>query len=232
MSDRITRYRIFIATPGGLEEERHAFRDVLMEYNEAEDDRGVFFKPVGWEDTLGGTGRPQGLINKDLRQCDYMVLILWDRWGSSPAPGGKSVFTSGCEEEFHLARECLATKKHPMQEIVVLFKAVDPGKLADPGQQLQKVLEFKKTLEITKTHLFMTFDELAVFRKYLRRYLASWVREHEAKSSPRRSDLLTELPEERKEIKHISSSARPTTVEDAMAGPDEDSGTKTGRSFD
>ncbi len=76
-------YRIFIATPGGLEPERRSFRRVIGEYNDTDAlRRGVMFFPVGWEDTLGGMGRPQALINKDLRECDYFVLVLWDRWGS------------------------------------------------------------------------------------------------------------------------------------------------------
>jgi hypothetical protein len=33
------------------------------------------------EDTLGGIGRPQELINEDLRQCDHAVFVWHDRWG-------------------------------------------------------------------------------------------------------------------------------------------------------
>ena len=36
MPSKITRYRIFIATPSGLDDVRKAFREVLHEYNETE----------------------------------------------------------------------------------------------------------------------------------------------------------------------------------------------------
>jgi len=86
MASKITRLNVFIASPGGLAEERKAFREVIYEYNEAESiPRGVLFQPVGWEDTLGAVGRPQTIINEDVRSSDYFLLLLWDRWGSPPA---------------------------------------------------------------------------------------------------------------------------------------------------
>jgi hypothetical protein len=33
---QVTVYRVFIASPGGLEKERRRFRDVLNKYNESE----------------------------------------------------------------------------------------------------------------------------------------------------------------------------------------------------
>jgi tetratricopeptide (TPR) repeat protein len=171
----IKGYRVFIASPGGLEEERRAFRDTLAEYNAAEAIHdNVQFYPVGWEDTLAGIGRPQALINEDVRKCDFFVLLLWDRWGSDP--GGGSAYTSGTEEEFNIALECRRDDSHPMRQIVVLFKAVDPRQLSDPGEQLSKVLEFKRTLEKEKQHLYQTFDTSDAFKNLLRRHLGAWLR--------------------------------------------------------
>jgi hypothetical protein len=77
MSLLITAYRVFIASPGGLEKERQTFREVVNRYNEVDAvQRGLLFIPTGWEDTLGGMGRPQAIINEDLRACDYCVLLL------------------------------------------------------------------------------------------------------------------------------------------------------------
>ena len=53
MSDKLTCLRVFIATLGGLIEERKAFRDEIRDYNESDTmARYVLFHPVGWEDTL------------------------------------------------------------------------------------------------------------------------------------------------------------------------------------
>jgi tetratricopeptide (TPR) repeat protein len=189
----IKGYRVFIASPGGLDEERRAFRDTLAEYNASEafyDD--VQFFPVGWEDTLAGVGRPQALINEDVRKCDFFVLLLWDRWGSDP--GGGSVYTSGTEEEFNIALECRREDSQPMRQIVVLFKAVDPRQLSDPGEQLSKVLEFKRTLEIEKQHLYQTFDTLDSFKVLLRRHLGAWLRLRDKGLPPTLAELPNDHP--------------------------------------
>ena len=170
-------YRVFIATPGGLDEERKAFRAVINDHNEMDAfKRGVCFIPVGWEITLGGVGRPQELINQELRQCDYFILILWDRWGT---PTGTGTYSSGTEEEYTVALNCLNDIAFPMRDIVVFFRAVDVRMLSDPGVQLQKVLDFKKKLEEEKRLLFYTYDEISLFEKRLRYHLAKWVRDHE-----------------------------------------------------
>ena len=180
MSIDIKGYRIFIATPGGLQPERQTFRRTVEEYNTAEAiPRGVLFIPVGWEDTLGGVGRPQSIINADIAVCDYFLLMLCDRWGTPPEDSG--TYTSGTEEEFHFAMHCLAseTTLYPMRQVLAFFKAVDPSKLSDPGPQLEQVLKFKRDLEANRRILHTIFDEISAFQKHLRAQLARWVRDHE-----------------------------------------------------
>jgi hypothetical protein len=180
MPTQVIVYRVFIASPGGLEEERERFRQVLNDYNESDAlEDGALFIPVGWELARAGIGRPQELINKDLRRCDYCLLVLRDRWGS-PA-GGAGKYTSGTEEEYNVARVCLAAGT--MRNVVVLFGAVDEGKLSDPGEQLKKVIQFRRELEEKKELLFSTFDELAVFEKHVRSQLAGWLRDHRKRSA-------------------------------------------------
>ena len=182
MADRITRYKVFIASPGGLQKEREAFRDTIREYNEEIDQqrRDLTFMPVGWEETLGGHGRPQSLINDDIIACDYFILLLWDRWGSPPDTPGKSRYRSACEEEFALALKCLEDPAKPMREVLIFFKAVAPVQMADPGEQLRQVLDFRREVEREKKHLFTIFDEIAVFQKKQRLHLAKWMHAHEA----------------------------------------------------
>lgn len=180
MPQEIQAYQVFIASPGGLDAEREAFRRTLAEHNEADAlARGCMFRPIGWEITLGGVGRPQELINKDVRTCDYFVLVLWDRWGSLPDRKKTARYSSGTEEEYHVALECFDDPSLPMRQIVVFFKAPSLGQVGDPGPELQKVLEFKKELEAGKNLLFATFDEVSGFELILRRHLAHWVRDYE-----------------------------------------------------
>jgi hypothetical protein len=80
MPESLTQYRVFIGSQRGLENERKPFRDTIEKFNRYHGKpAGALFDPVAWEDTIGGVGRPQELINDDLMQCDYVVFVLHDR---------------------------------------------------------------------------------------------------------------------------------------------------------
>jgi tetratricopeptide (TPR) repeat protein len=179
MPSKLTSYKIFVASPGGLEDERKVFRDVINSYNDTEAiPRGAHFVPVGWEITLRGVGRAQEKINDEVRQCDFFVLLLWDRWGTPT--GSSKHHTSGTEEEYDVAWDCYNDSKRAMREIIVFFKAVTPRQLSDPGEQLLRVLNFKKKLEAEKKLFFDTFDDTSAFGDKFRKYLALWMRLHES----------------------------------------------------
>jgi tetratricopeptide (TPR) repeat protein len=170
----LTQYRVFIGSPGGLNEERICFRNKLEKYTEMHSEpRNVAFQPVGWEETIGGVGRPQELINEDLRQCDYAVFVLHDRWGS---PTG-DVYSSGVEEEWALTEELYRVSK--IRNIALFFKKVDPRQLADPGTQLTAVLTFKKRIEEEKRYLFRQYDAIGQFAEALEAHLSKWLLDHE-----------------------------------------------------
>jgi tetratricopeptide (TPR) repeat protein len=173
MPRSLTQYRVFIGSPGGLNDERTKFRDALEKFTKLHaEPSGVLFHPVGWEDTLGGVGRPQGLINEDLKQCDYAVFVLHDRWGT---PTG-SRYSSGTEEEWELAEQLYKDTK--LRNIGLFFKNVNPAQLRDPGLQLQKVLNFKQEIEAGKRYLFKTYDLVDQFCDELEGHLAKWLRDH------------------------------------------------------
>ena len=176
MPKLLTQYRVFIGSPGGLVEERECFRRKLERYTAVHcEPRGVVFHPVGWEDTLGSVGRPQKLINEDLRQCDYAVFVLHDRWGSPPG----SSYTSGTEEEWSLAEELYKANK--IRNIALFFKQVAPGQIRDPGPQLGMVLAFKERIEAEKRYLFRQYETTDQFAEALEGYLAKWQRDNEAR---------------------------------------------------
>lgn len=179
MSRELTEYQVFVASPQGLKPEREAFSREITRYNDIDArERLVQFTPVGWEYALGGPRRPQTIINEQILRCDYFVLVLHDRWGSSPHDEG-ALYTSGSEEEFELAKCCLADTQLPMRKIVILFKAVNERQLSDPGSELKKVLDFRRELEESASFLYHTFDATDDFREIIRSHLADWVREHE-----------------------------------------------------
>lgn len=180
MVKTLTEYKIFVASPSGLEEEKQALKELIQEYNDVEGGhRGVHFSLIGWENTLGGIGRPQSAINKDLMECDYFVMMLHDRWGQSPFYQSQK-YTSGTQEEFHVALKCRKDNNYPMNQLLLFFKAVNNNQLADPGEQLKKVLEFKKERERKKDIFYHSFDTIDNLKLRLRRHLSKWLRNHES----------------------------------------------------
>ena len=177
MPSNVVKYRIFIASPGGLDDIRRRFRTTLDEYNSLESvPRGVLFEPVGWEATLPGVGRPQALINEDIKTCDRAVFMFRDRWGSHPGEG--SGFTSGSEEEWRLCTDLVAAGS--MQGVQLFFLPVSDAQLKDPGPQLQQVLAFRQKLEDGRAHLFKNLRLDDEFAAELRAALGLWLRQHEA----------------------------------------------------
>jgi tetratricopeptide (TPR) repeat protein len=210
-------YRIFIASPSGLDEERKAFCGTIEEYNRCDSiARNVQFIPIGWEETLGGVRRPQGIINDEVRKCDYFVMILYDRWGTSPGQNGNKKYSSGTEEEYHVAMECFKDTKFPMRQIVIFFKSVDERRLSDPGEQLQKVLDFRKKLESEKTHLFHVCDTVNSFTIWLRRYLAQWVRDDESGNTAKIKHPVAPYDETAAKAKDISKLEPPEKISEPL----------------
>lgn len=198
-------YRVFIASPGGLDDERIAFSDTIEEHNKSDGlARNIQFIPVGWEETLGGRRRPQSFINDEVCKCDYFVMVLYDRWGTPPGQNGDKKYSSGTEEEYHVAIECFKDINFPMRQIIIFFKYVDERRLSDPGEQLQKVLAFRKKLESEKTHLFHVYDTVKDFEKWLRKYLMQWVRDYESGSPAKVKHPIAPYDESAAQIREIS----------------------------
>ncbi|MEA3189599.1 MAG: hypothetical protein QOD77_181 [Thermoplasmata archaeon] len=156
---------VFIGSPNDVPEERKQFTRVIEEVNGLKAHPiGLHLEGIGWEDTLPGHGtRAQDLINKDVRECDLCVLVFWKRWGT---PTDK--FSSGTEEEFHVAKEA---GKH----ILVYFRSVPDDQLADAGPQLQKVLVFKARLEKEQKTLYARYQGEEDWSGELRKRLCNWL---------------------------------------------------------
>jgi Domain of unknown function (DUF4062) len=174
MAEHPIQYRIFIGSPGGLDQERECFRSKLKNYTDLNTEpRGVLFHPVGWEGTLGGVGRPQERINEGLKRCDYAVFVFHDRWGSPSGEDDKS----RTEAELALAEELYKANK--LRNIVILFKKVNPRQMQDPGDQLKKVLEFKKRIEQEEKYLYTEYNDTEQFSEILEAHLAKWLKDHD-----------------------------------------------------
>ena len=164
--------RTFLASPGDLQEERKAVRDVVAEFNESwADELGYQIELLGWEDTVAGFGRPQHLINQDVDRCDLFIGLIWKRWGTPPDKDGK--FSSGFHEEFE--RSIARRENSGSPEIALFFKEIPEQFMEDPGDDLKRVLEFRETIIAERKILFQNFSTIRDMEKLVRKCVAAHV---------------------------------------------------------
>lgn len=161
--------KIFLASPGDLAEERNLFPGVLRLLNDVVGRRlNHRLEPLGWEDALPNWGRPQALINQDVRQCEVFIMLLWKRWGM---PSGQ--YSSGTEEEFEIAYE--RYRKTGSPHLLLYFRSVPQDMMADPGEQLQRVINFRTRIETERIGLFKTYDTPDQWRDHLMKHISEWL---------------------------------------------------------
>ncbi|MDI5985178.1 DUF4062 domain-containing protein [Halomonas sp. M4R5S39] len=162
--------RAFLASPGDLQEERKAIRDVVDEFNESwANELGYQVELVGWEETVAGSGRPQHLINQDLDRCDLFLGMIWKRWGTPPGHD----FSSGFEEEFE--RSMARCEETGSPEISLFFKQVPDEFMVDPGDDLKKVIEFRNKTIAGKKILFKNFSTARDIEALARKCVTAYV---------------------------------------------------------
>lgn len=169
---------IFLASPGDLSVERQYAKACVDEWNAVNEERtGWSANLMGWEDTLPQTGRPQEIINGDVKRCTIFIGMMWRKWGSATGNG----FTSGFHEEFELARALAGEQGSP--RIAMFFKEVPS--LDDPGDELKKVLAFKSEIIAGKSLLFKELPEdtdgwRTGFRQNVHRLIFDYIEEQSA----------------------------------------------------
>lgn len=170
--------KVFLASPGDMEKERIAAKDIADELNTLwADEYGFQVELVGWEDTVSGVGRPQAIINEDLDKCEFFIGMMWKRWGTPPDKSG--TFSSGFEEEFTRALESNDESGRP--DISLYFKDVDKDALNDPGVELKKVQIFKEKIVEEKKLYYEKFSGEIDFRQKIRRCLTRYIQKLKTK---------------------------------------------------
>jgi hypothetical protein len=179
MSFKSESYRVLIASPSDLPEERQAATEAINDWNaEHAVAESVVLLPVKWEThTTPQSGvRPQEAINRQLvRDCDILVGMFWTRIGTS------GVAESGTVEEID---QFVGAGKPAL--LYFSSRPIDPNKI-DLKQQ-KKLKAFKDSTY--KKALTGGFSQLAELRQTLARDLMRQVRELKASSPSRRGGKL------------------------------------------
>lgn len=182
-TDLSGRY-IFLASPGGMDEDRRIVREEVARYNqECAERTGVVFLIKGYEDLPGKVARPQAAINPLVLRCDYMMLLVGDQLGSPTTVSPP--FRTGIEEELSVAVDALERAEAPMRDIMLTFTTQAPGEIRRSSRALQQVLEFKNMIEATKELYYVApYPNEVELRRRVWAQLEEWAQPLDPKQPP------------------------------------------------
>jgi hypothetical protein len=154
-------FKILIASPGDVGEERNVLPEIINEWNAVNTDNTKYIlMPVKWEThsapLLGN--RPQAIINQQLvRECDLLVGVFWTRIGTNTG-----VSISGTAEEI----EQFVSLNKP---VMLYFSQtpVDPDKIEI--DQFAILRNFKEKMRLKG--LTETYSSIPDFRQKFSRQL-------------------------------------------------------------
>jgi hypothetical protein len=174
MSYTATVYRVLVASPSDVVEERRAIPEILQQWNRDNSfAQKIVLEAVKWEThcTPEMGDRPQEIVNRQVvRSCDILVGVFWTRLGS---PTGKE--TSGTVEEI---REFINEGK----PVLLYFSAVPVALESVDTDQWAKLQAFKK--ECQTKGLFFTYENIDELRDFLRSHLSRTVEKLKESDGP------------------------------------------------
>lgn len=198
MPDQVQRIRVFVASPGDVQQERQELHRVVEEINRTSGgSKGFVLEVVKWEThARPAAGRAQGVINQQIGSYDIFIGIMWKRFGTPTGEAG-----SGTEEEFQSAYQ--AWKETEAPRIMFYFNEA-PFYTSSPeeAEQLLKVQRFKQNL--AGQALIWSYNGADQFADEVRPHLVKEV-ESILGGQPERSLPASRLPQRRgQEVKsHI-----------------------------
>ncbi len=125
----VSELRVFLASPGDLTDERSALRALEASLNMLFAGADLRLRVTGWEDLPPGFGRPQGLINPMVDECDVFIGMLRRKWGTDTGE-----HETGFIEEFERA---VARRRAGGYEpgISLYFAQMSKDELDDAGRR-------------------------------------------------------------------------------------------------
>ncbi len=186
--------RIFISSPGDVQEERDRARRVVEGFRRRYAGR-ITLQPVLWEDLplAADTSFQQGidLVLSDDRGIDIAVFILWSRLGSPIGPLVRkpdgTEYRSGTEREFDLMLRARAQSAGTRPHVLFYVRQDDvsfderlrgrPTKekksLVEQKEQVERFIveEFQDSERRINVRAYHTFDQPVTFSTRLRAHL-------------------------------------------------------------
>ncbi|MFN8059106.1 MAG: SUMF1/EgtB/PvdO family nonheme iron enzyme [Vicinamibacterales bacterium] len=184
---RVPEVRIFISSPGDVEDERRTALALVQRLEKDPAFRDFKLRPFLWEDPEAPTPMlahetPQDSVNRVLRpkDCEIVVVILWSRMGTplvAPLKPDGSPYLSGTEFEY---QEAVADAEEAGRVVLVYRCTREPqvslrdSKYQEKQRQLALVDEFFGGLQAAgRGH--NPFDTVEVFKARLESHLRELV---------------------------------------------------------
>ena len=188
MPRTVISYRVFLASPGDVKEERTIVKKVIDTYNQIHSCDNIKLELLCWENSTHPSfgDYPQGVVNSQIGDdYDVFIGILWARFGTPT-----SEYDSGTEEEFYRAYN--RYKNGDSIGLMVYRKdvSVPPSKI--DVEQLQKVNSFISEVGKLGGYYF-TFTGKAQFQEMLLKHLDSTIRDLENRTDNRRLKMPSEM---------------------------------------
>ena len=162
------RIRIFVSSPGDVQDERRQCGEVVQELNTTLraliPERDAELELVRWETHTHPdlTGNPQAVVDDQI-DPDYEIFlgIMWSRFGTPTSTAG-----SGTEHEYRAARRGWEEARRPAH--LLFYFCEEPIAPAKAGQ-LNAVLAFRN--ELSQQGLVGSYEDRARFGDQVRRDL-------------------------------------------------------------
>lgn len=184
MPRTVVAYKVFLASPGDVKEERIIVKKVIDLYNQIHSCDNIKLELLCWEDSTHPSfgDYPQDVVNSQIGDdYDVFIGILWARFGT---PTFK--YESGTEEEFYRAYE--RYKNGDSIELMVYRKDESISPSSIDVEQLQKINRF--TSEVGKLGgYYFTFTVENQFQEMLLKHLDMVIRDMEKRTDNRRLQM-------------------------------------------
>lgn len=179
-------FKCFISSPGDCEKERESCQTVIEKINTGlAKHLGINFQPFMWEyDVLPDMGKNgQEIIDEYIKKSNYDIFlgIMKNRFGHATKKAG-----SGTEHEFIDALKRKKDSENSTPRILFFFGKenvdLDNPKIDEILEQHKKVKEFKTG--ISNNGIYIDFDSIDIFEKYLEDKLNLFISEFSPLSNP------------------------------------------------
>ncbi len=160
MSYKATVFKVMIASPGDVSQERKLIREVLHDWNDIySETRKIVLLPVAWETHSSPDmgDQPQAIISKQLKDYDLLVGVFWTRIGTATGE-----YPSGTVEEIeeHI-------KKGKPAMLYFSLKPVSPDEV--DRDQYSELKKFKDSCK--SRGLYETYSDTIEFKDTFNKHL-------------------------------------------------------------